>query len=602
MRRLLFGIVAGLLLGAVLLEAQALSPGVLQLLQRDNTWTGTQTFNASVGDGGIELTDGAPTTTSMRLYRVGSTLYFNGSIVAAIAPGAAVPHNLLSADHPDTSAQSPVRGDLVVATAAPNWERFAIGGVGSMLRSNGGDPVWSTDASSLTQLNASQLSAGSVPLARLSGITNTQIAGAAAIAWTKLDTTGSSLADLVTRSAADLSSGTLADARLGATVSLLGQTIESAEITNGTIVFADWGSNACGAGQVAQYNGAAWVCAADAGTGTVTSVAMTVPAIFSLAGSPVTTTGTFALTLATEVANTVWAGPTTGAAVAPTFRALVDDDILDTLTVAGTGNVTWASINQSASTLADLNTRLISDTTGTLAATRGGTGVITVAAGQYLRASGLDTWATSAILAADLPATALTTTSVSSLTNKTIDAEAAGNIITLPVVEYLKAATCNNATADTDWSFETTLPAVPTCVTGTNTQRGVLGFTDAGTILKAHTELRLAGDWDVGVVDAEFTWHTTAVSGAVVWQLETTCVAAGETGDPAFNTAQVVVSNAQGTTLFYQEAAMAGVDMTGCAAGEHLYLRVSRDPAHVSDTLAATASLVGLELTYRRAM
>lgn len=63
------------------------------------------------------------------------------------------------------------------------------------------------------------------------------------------------------------------------------------------------------------------------GSGTVTSVALTVPSIFSLSGSPITTAGTFAITLATQAANQVWCGPTGGAAAAPTFRALVAADL-----------------------------------------------------------------------------------------------------------------------------------------------------------------------------------------------------------------------------------------------------------------------------------
>lgn len=63
------------------------------------------------------------------------------------------------------------------------------------------------------------------------------------------------------------------------------------------------------------------------GTGTVTSVALTMPSIFSVAGSPITTAGTLAVTLATEAANTIFAGPTLGADAAPTFRALVAADI-----------------------------------------------------------------------------------------------------------------------------------------------------------------------------------------------------------------------------------------------------------------------------------
>ncbi len=68
-----------------------------------------------------------------------------------------------------------------------------------------------------------------------------------------------------------------------------------------------------------------------AGTGTVTSVGLTMPAIFSVAGSPITTSGTLAVTLGNQSANLVWAGPASGAAAAPTFRSLVALDIPTTL-------------------------------------------------------------------------------------------------------------------------------------------------------------------------------------------------------------------------------------------------------------------------------
>ena len=63
------------------------------------------------------------------------------------------------------------------------------------------------------------------------------------------------------------------------------------------------------------------------GTGTVTSVAMTVPSFLSISGSPVTTAGTLAVSLQTQSANTLFAGPTTGAAATPTFRAMVVADM-----------------------------------------------------------------------------------------------------------------------------------------------------------------------------------------------------------------------------------------------------------------------------------
>lgn len=63
------------------------------------------------------------------------------------------------------------------------------------------------------------------------------------------------------------------------------------------------------------------------GGGTVTSVALTMPPEFAIAGSPVTLAGTLATTWNTTAANTVLAGPTSGGAAVPSLRALVAADI-----------------------------------------------------------------------------------------------------------------------------------------------------------------------------------------------------------------------------------------------------------------------------------
>lgn len=173
----------------------------------------------------------------------------------------------------------------------------------------------------------------------------------------------------------------------------------------------------------------------------------------------------------------------------------------------------------------------------------------------------------------------------------------------LGVVEKwsIRAARCDNATASApDWSFPTTNPAVPACNTGTNTQKGTLDFADSAS-LSAQTEILLPADL-TGTIDARLYWFTSATTNSVVWQLATICVADAETGDPAFNTASTVTDAAKGTTLQYNTASITTLTITGCAAGEVLYLKVLRDAAHASDTLAATARLVGLELTYRRAL
>lgn len=72
------------------------------------------------------------------------------------------------------------------------------------------------------------------------------------------------------------------------------------------------------------------------GSGTVTSVGLSLPADFTVTGSPVTTSGTLTSAWANESANVVHAGPTSGAAAAPTWRALVSADIpLATSSVTG---------------------------------------------------------------------------------------------------------------------------------------------------------------------------------------------------------------------------------------------------------------------------
>ncbi|HVU38085.1 MAG TPA: hypothetical protein VHC95_07100 [Opitutales bacterium] len=72
------------------------------------------------------------------------------------------------------------------------------------------------------------------------------------------------------------------------------------------------------------------------GSGTVTSVALSLPGIFSVSGSPVTDAGTLAATLANQNANLIFAGPSSGSAAAPTFRGLVSADIPASVALSGT--------------------------------------------------------------------------------------------------------------------------------------------------------------------------------------------------------------------------------------------------------------------------
>jgi hypothetical protein len=74
----------------------------------------------------------------------------------------------------------------------------------------------------------------------------------------------------------------------------------------------------------------------------VTSVALALPSIMSVSGSPVTSSGTLTGTLTTQAVNSIFAGPSSGSAAAPTFRALTTADI--PALPYGTGTVTAVSV------------------------------------------------------------------------------------------------------------------------------------------------------------------------------------------------------------------------------------------------------------------
>ena len=112
----------------------------------------------------------------------------------------------------------------------------------------------------------------------------------------------------------------------------------------------------------------------------VSSVGLSMPAEFSVSGSPLSAPGTITVSKATEAANYVWAGPTTGAAAAPTFRALVAADIngvaVDLTTaqasIAGAKTFTSAfTASAGISTTTMTASGAVSGTTGTFSSTIG---------------------------------------------------------------------------------------------------------------------------------------------------------------------------------------------------------------------------------------
>ena len=381
MRKLFATVVVGWLLGSVLAAQGALSNQVLQLLTRPNSWTATNTFLD------FRLIQGVPSDTALRLYvdAVGN-LYFNGALVAG-AGGGATPHNLLSTTHPDTLLAAVTRGAIIVGNATPAWSRLVVCAAGSYLGSNGTDTGCQTSAASFTAIPAGQLTGtasafngaaitalsaanllGTVPLASLSGITTSQLSASAAILRSQLSiAAGIVLTTDVTGVLPLANGGTgLSTAANNTTPVSSGSTWVAT-----TIPDCHAGTTALGFTQSTNL----FNCQAlSVGSGTVTSVAMTVPTGFAIGGTPVTTTGTLALTLSTETANLVWAGPSTGAATAPTFRALVNADLPATAVTPGTYPL--VTVNQQGVITAGTSTLALGTyATGTLARANGGTGV-----------------------------------------------------------------------------------------------------------------------------------------------------------------------------------------------------------------------------------
>lgn len=109
--------------------------------------------------------------------------------------------------------------------------------------------------------------------------------------------------------------------------------INSSSVPAGSITFGMWDDNGCSSGQIPKWSGSAWACDTDiigggGGGGTLSSISLVMPsAIFDISPGTLTADGTFTVTFDTQTANTLFAGPTSGGAATPTFRALVAADL-----------------------------------------------------------------------------------------------------------------------------------------------------------------------------------------------------------------------------------------------------------------------------------
>jgi hypothetical protein len=164
-----------------MLAALVLAPIVL-LAQGPNAITGTRLILDAVcqvdtGTGSPEgvralpvcsiylQTDGVTDTVLWVKEAGGST---TTGWVAKGAGGGGGAHAILSAQHTDSLANAAVRGALITGqTATPRWARLSPGASGTFVMFNGTDTTFTTNGSTLTDLNATNITTGTVAVARL---------------------------------------------------------------------------------------------------------------------------------------------------------------------------------------------------------------------------------------------------------------------------------------------------------------------------------------------------------------------------------------------------------------------------------------------------
>lgn len=216
-------------------------------------------------------------------------------------------------------------------------------------------------------VSATALTAGTVPLARLSGITNTEISASAAIAYSKLSLTTSIVnADISGSAAIAYSKLNLATSIVNADIAT-SAAIARSKVAAGTashVVINDGSGNLSSEASLAVSRGGTGQTSYTDGQLLIgNSTGNTLSKATLTAGTNVAiTNGGGSITInaltATQTANTIFAGPTSGGASAPTFRALVAADISNGLLTHSKLTVPYVEAEASSS-------QTISNATGT---------------------------------------------------------------------------------------------------------------------------------------------------------------------------------------------------------------------------------------------
>jgi hypothetical protein len=125
-----------------------------------------------------------------------------------------------------------------------------------------------------------------------------------------------------------------------------------------------------------------------------------------------------------------------------------------------------------------------------------------------------------------------------------------------------------------------------------------------GSLAEVDIAFPMPSDYGGGTVTAKFYWTANSTStNAVVWQIRARCVADDESLDGAYGTTQTVTdaNKSSAYDLNISDATPALTIAGTPAAGELVQWNIYRYADAAADTLAVTARLIAVAITYTRA-
>jgi hypothetical protein len=159
------------------------------------------------------------------------------------------------------------------------------------------------------------------------------------------------------------------------------------------------------------------------------------------------------------------------------------------------------------------------------------------------------------------------------------------------------AAACNGTTAATAWNLPTSAALVPTCLTQSNTNQGVLTIAQSTSGQPPVYHIPKNWDFSTGLyatIDFDQGNYTTA-SSSIILSIAIAC-SSTPTSNPSFQTPQAfptATTTSTAYTVFSESVLLNSTSLTNCTAGGQIFIQVSRGSG---DTAAVSPDIFTLTL------